>query len=187
MVFQWIGGGLRLLEVGFLEAVGIDDQDAVLLQVGDVDLEGGRVHGDEHVYGVARGVNVAGSEMQLVATDAGQGARRGANLGREVRESGDVVAVQGDRIGELTTSDLHAVAGIASEANDCLVDFLGLEPGRYGCFKSSRHGPLTPYCYATISSRICSSSFPQEEDGSIFLDGDGAVSVMERRPTAKSR
>jgi len=35
--------------------------------------------------------------------------------------------------------------------------------------------------------QIESPSFPQEDDGLIFLDGDGAVSVMERKLTAGSR
>ncbi len=53
MIFQRVRGHLRLAQVGFLEAVGVDDQDAVGLQVRDVYLQGRGVHGDQHVDGVA--------------------------------------------------------------------------------------------------------------------------------------
>src|SRR5262249_4897807 len=46
---------------------------------------------------------------------------------------------------------------------------------------------FNPVLLRNHKSKISSPSFPQEEDGLIFLDGDGAVSVMERRPTAGSR
>ena len=50
--------------------------------------------------------------------DAGQRARGGADLGREVGEGGEVVAEQGGGVGELAAGDLHAVAGVAAEADD---------------------------------------------------------------------
>ena len=63
-------------------------QDVV---IGDVDLEGG---------------------------DAGQGAGRGPDLGREVRQRGQVVAEQGGRVGEAVPGELHPIAGVAGEADD---------------------------------------------------------------------
>ena len=58
MIFQRVDRHLRLAQVVFLEAVGIDDQDAVGLQVRDIHFQGGRIHGDQHIDGVAGGEDV---------------------------------------------------------------------------------------------------------------------------------
>ena len=126
MIFQRIRGHLRLAQIVFLEAVGIDDQDPVGLQVRDIDLQRRGIHGDQHVDGVARSEHVVGRKVQLVAADAGQRAGRSANLRGVVRERGDVVAVKRDRIGELAAGDLHAVAGVPGEADDRLSITSGL-------------------------------------------------------------
>src|SRR5206468_540575 len=49
---------------------------------------------------------------------------RGADFGREVREGGDVVADEGGRVGELRAGQLHAVAGVAGEADGDRFNFL---------------------------------------------------------------
>ncbi len=64
--------------------------------------------------------------MKLIAADTGKCARRGADFGREIRESGDVVAVEGDSIGELAAGDLHTVAGVSGEADHRAVNDLAL-------------------------------------------------------------
>src|ERR1700751_1412897 len=64
--------------------------------------------------------------MQLVAADAGKGAGGSANFGGEIGGGSDVIAVESDGIGELTAGDLHAVAGVSSEANHCAVNDLTL-------------------------------------------------------------
>ena len=56
--------------------------------------------------------------MKLEAAHARQRSGRGANLGGKVGKGGHVVAVERHRIGELAAGNLHAVAGIAGEAND---------------------------------------------------------------------
>ena len=58
-------------------------------------------------------------ELKLIwkPADARQRARRGADLGREVRQRADVVAEDRGRPGELGAGELHAVAGIAGEAD----------------------------------------------------------------------
>ena len=61
-------------------------------------------------------MSVAG-EVDLEAGDAGQGAGRGADLGGEVGEGADVVAEEGRGVGELRAGELHAVAGVAGEAD----------------------------------------------------------------------
>ena len=126
MVFQGIGSHLRLAQIGFAEIVQVDDQNAVGLEVREIHFQRGRIHGDERVDAVARRVDVARREMHLEAADAGQGAGRGANFSREIRERGEIVAVERDRIGELASGDLHAVAGIAAEAYDRAFHYLAL-------------------------------------------------------------
>ena len=65
------------------------------------------------------------SEMcDLEGRDAGQGAGRGADLGREVRQRGQVVAEQRAGAGEAVAGELHAVAGVAGEADDDPVELL---------------------------------------------------------------
>ena len=64
--------------------------------------------------------------MQLEAAYSGQSARRGADFGGIVGKSANVVAVKRDRIGELAAGDLHAVAGIAGEADDGAINDFAL-------------------------------------------------------------
>ena len=49
MVLERIGGQVRLAEVAFLEAVGVDDGDAIGLQVANIHLQGRRIHGDQYI------------------------------------------------------------------------------------------------------------------------------------------
>ena len=60
----------------------------------DVRHQRGRVHRHQRVDRVAGRVDVLAGEMDLETGDAGLGAARGANFGREVGERGDVVADQ---------------------------------------------------------------------------------------------
>ncbi len=122
---------LRLLEVDLLEVVDVDDEDPAALEVGQVGLEGRRVHCDQDVHGVARRENVLGPEVDLEARHPRQRPRGGADLRRKIGEGGQVVAEKGGGVRELAARDLHAVAGIAGEANDRgLEDFLAPR----GCF-----------------------------------------------------
>ena len=75
----------RLLQVALLERVGVDDQHPALRQVADVRLQRRRVHRDQHVRCVAGREDVVVCEVELEARDARKRARRGADLGREVR------------------------------------------------------------------------------------------------------
>ena len=70
--------------------------------------------------------------MNLEAADARKRARGGANFSREVRQRGEIVAVERDRIRELAAGDLHAVAGIAAEADDGLFEYFALACARLG-------------------------------------------------------
>ncbi len=100
-VFEWVDLIARLAQIALGEGVGVDDDRAVGLHIGQARLEGGRVHGHQHLGRVAGGQNVAVGKVDLEAADAGQRARRGADLGREVGHGADVVAENGRRVGEL--------------------------------------------------------------------------------------
>ncbi len=58
MVFQRIGSHLRFAQVTFFEAIAVDDQNTVGLQVGNVDFQRRRVHGNQDVDGVAGRINL---------------------------------------------------------------------------------------------------------------------------------
>src|SRR5690606_32633811 len=74
---------------------------------------------------VARGVDVVVGDAHLERRDAGQRAGGGADLGREVGEGGEVVAEQRGGGGELSSGDLHPVAGVAGKADYYVVERLG--------------------------------------------------------------
>ena len=113
-----------LLEVALGVGAAVGDEDAARTQVLEVGLQRGRVHGHEDVGLVARGEDVPGAEVDLVARDAGQRARGGADLGGEVGEGREVVAGDGGRLRELRADELHAVAGVADEADRDAFDLL---------------------------------------------------------------
>src|SRR5262249_58708894 len=87
-------------------------------------LERRRVHRHQDVGGVGGGENVMIGEMQLEAGHARQGARRGPDLRREVRQRGKVVAERRRFLGEPVTGKLHAIARIASEPDNYTVKLL---------------------------------------------------------------
>jgi hypothetical protein len=55
--------------------------------------------------------------MDLVTGNTGQRALRGADLSGKVGESGEVVPMQGGRIGELGACKLHPVSGITGKTD----------------------------------------------------------------------
>lgn len=124
------GGGVADLGHGALgEFVRIDDDVAAARHVGDVGLQGGRIHRDQHVRGVAGGEDVVVGEMKLEAGHAGEGAGGRPDLGGEVRQRREVVPEGRGLRGEPVTRELHAVARVTREADDDPVqsaDFLRL-------------------------------------------------------------
>ena len=121
-VLERVGRVADLRQVPRGELVGVDDQQAAAGQVGDVGLERGRVHHDQDVGGVARRHDVVVGEVQLEGADAGQGARRRADLGGEVGQRRQVVAEARRLAGEPVARQLHAVAGVAGEPDDDAVE-----------------------------------------------------------------
>jgi hypothetical protein len=99
-----------LLEVGFEERAGIDDQRSGLDEILEVGLERRRIHRDQYVGRVARRVNLRRRKVELKTRDAEQAARWSPDLGGEVGECRDVVAGFGRGLGELGSGQLHAIA-----------------------------------------------------------------------------
>ena len=116
----------RLAQIVVRESVAVDDQDAVGLQVLDVHLQRGGIHGHQHVHGVAGREYVARGELNLESADAGKRSRRGANFGGIIGERSQVVSVEGHGIGELAAGNLHAVAGVSAEAENGFFDDFAL-------------------------------------------------------------
>ena len=114
----------RLLEVAVGERVGVDDQRAPGREVIEIRAQRGWVHRDEDVRRVARCEDVVVREVDLEARDAGQRARRGPDLGREIGQSREVVAEERRLAREAPAGQLHAVAGVTGEADDHLLELL---------------------------------------------------------------
>ena len=112
-----IGFVTRFGEAARAEAVAVEYDQRTGVQQRQADLERGRVEGDQHVRPVAGGRDRVGAEVHLVGGNAEGGADRGAYLGREVRESGEILVAERCRIGELRAHELNPVAGIARQAH----------------------------------------------------------------------
>ena len=123
-VGQRVGLVARLGQAALVEGVAVDDEHRALGHQVDVGLEGRRVHRHQHVRRVAGGQDVVVRDVDLEGRHAAQGAGRGPDLGREVGEGGQVVAQQGAARGEAVAGELHAVARVAGEAHDDLVQLL---------------------------------------------------------------
>ena len=84
---------------------------------------------------VARRRDVVVGDVDLEGRDARHRPGRGPDLGRVVGHGGQVVAEGGAHLGEPVTGELHAVAGVAGEADDDPVDrsrARGAGAGRFG-------------------------------------------------------
>ena len=134
MVFERAYADLRFAQVVLFEVVEVDDQDPVGAQIGQIHFERGGIHGDENVNCVAGRIDIARREVNLESADPGKRAGRGANLGREVGERGQIVSVQRGRIRELAAGDLHSVAGVTAETDAGFIDYFALSARyfRYG-------------------------------------------------------
>ena len=135
----------RLLQVAVRERVGVDDQRRALRQVADVDLERRGIHRARTF--VARREDVVVREVHLERTRR-EGARGGADLRREVRERREVVPEDRGLAREPVAGQLHAVAGVAGEADDDpleLFDVLRLGHGRgIAHAEAARTGAMRP-------------------------------------------
>ena len=118
-----VAGKLGLLQVFRTEAVGVDDDGGLRFGKAVLCLQGGGVHGHQHVALVAGGVYLARSDVYLESAHTGERPLRGADVGGIVGECGDAVAYRGRHRGENVSGQLHAVAAVAREAYDNLLQF----------------------------------------------------------------
>ena len=122
-VLDRVGGVADLLEIALRELIGVDDEVCPAGQVLEIGLERSRVHRDEHIGRVARSHDVVVSEVQLERRDTRQGPGRCPDLGREVGQRREIVSETCCLRGEAITGELHAVTGVAGEANDNPAEF----------------------------------------------------------------
>ncbi len=125
-VLQRVGGVADLGQVAIGEVGGVGQDHRPPGQVVQVRLQGGRVHHDQDVRTIAGGADVEVGEVHLEAGDAGDGSRGCPDLGREVRQGGEVVAQLSGVGGEPVAGQLHAVPGVAGETDDDPIDAANL-------------------------------------------------------------
>src|SRR5260370_42359441 len=109
---------MGLAQIVFAEAVAIDDEDSILLEVLDIHLERRGIHGYQNVHGVARRINIARGELHLESAYPGQRARRSTDFRREVRKGCQIVAIKSGCTGGMAAGDLHDGARDTAEAED---------------------------------------------------------------------
>ncbi len=107
-----------LLDVALGERVLVQDEDAPALHRVKVRLQRRGVHGDQHVGVVTGCRDVRGSELDLERRHPVHRAGRRADLRREVRQRGKVVAEHRGRGGEPISRELHAIARVPGESHD---------------------------------------------------------------------
>ena len=131
-VIERIAGVAGLLQVAVVEGIGVQDQRAALREVVQLRLQRRRIHCHQHCRCITRGGDVKIGDAHLEGRDTGQRSLRGADLGGELGQRGQIVAECRGDARELVTGELHAVAGVAGEADDDLVDLLQRQFARCG-------------------------------------------------------
>ena len=116
-------------QIASREVVGVDDDRRPGGEVAEVGPEGRGVHRDEHVGRVTGGEDVVVGEVHLERRHPGQRALGRADLGGEVGQRRQVVAERRRLLREPVPGQLHAVAGVAGEADDDAVELLDLLGG----------------------------------------------------------
>ena len=140
VIFERVLGIAGTLDVLLDEGVLVDDERATRLEVAEVRLQRGGVHRHQNVGLVAGRQDVLVREVDLERGDPGERAGRRADLRREVGKRCEVVAEDRGCVGEALSGELHAVPGVACEADDYLMEFFnGL---RFRCpFRSCPRKP----------------------------------------------
>ena len=65
-----VGRISRLGQVGVVEFILVDNEDAAGLQIAEVDLQRRRIHGHQHVRQIAGGMHLVIGETELEAADS---------------------------------------------------------------------------------------------------------------------
>ena len=122
-----------LAEVLLGDRVTVEDDRGPGLEPFAVGLERCGVHRHQHVAVVAGVEFPVVAEVYLKARDARNGSLRGAYFGRVVRKGRDAVSQQGRGVGKERARELHAVAGVARETDDDVLQLL-----HFGLFHDDR-------------------------------------------------
>ncbi len=109
------------MQISLREGVAVADDDTIPLEVAEIGLEGRRVHGHEHIGLVAGGVDTL-ADAHLVTRHAAERTLRSADFRRIIREGGNLISLLCGNVRENVACKLHAVAGVAGEADHHLVD-----------------------------------------------------------------
>jgi hypothetical protein len=117
-VLERVGLVPGLAQVVLSEPVLVGDHDAPALELGEVHLQGRRIHDDEHVRLAAGGEDVARGEVDLKRRDARERSGGGADLSREVGQRDEVVADQRRGSREPVAGELYPIARIPGEPDD---------------------------------------------------------------------
>ena len=140
--------------------------------------------------GMSPGVRISWSrDVDLERRDPSDGPGWRPDLGREVRHGREVVAEEGAHIGEPVPGELHAVAGVAGEADHDAVEHLRLEVVLDG------HSPLVPLGRCLPSRSLLASGRPTPRAAKqarihhmfSFLAGSYAPTVGSREGFARAR
>jgi hypothetical protein len=97
--------------------VGVHNQPSAGLQIAKMGLQGGGIHDKQRVQRIAWLVDAVLAEVNLESGNARQRAGGRPNLRRQIGQREDGVPVNCRGVCELGADQLHAVAGIAGEAN----------------------------------------------------------------------
>ena len=116
-VLDRVGFVLRLIEIALGEIAGVGDHQPAGLERVEIGFQRRRVHRHQHIGRVTRGVDPAAAEVDLEGADAEQRALRGADLGGEIGEGGEIVARQRGGECELPPGKLHPVTRVAGETH----------------------------------------------------------------------
>ena len=108
---------LRELEILFLEAIFVDDQQSSFGEVCHVRDQCGGVHRDQSVERIARRVDLVRSKLDLESRNPSAGSSRRPNLRWKVREGCDVVSKQRRCVRQLLTEQLHTITRVTHQSH----------------------------------------------------------------------
>ena len=114
-ILQRVDGIFRLFEVPLRKLAAVGDDQPAGLKRPDIDLQRRRIHRHQHVGGIARGADLARSEIDLKRRDAKQRPLRRADFGGKIGKGRQVIARQRGGQGKLPAGQLHPVARIPAK------------------------------------------------------------------------
>ena len=126
VVFERVRRQSRHAQVFFRKRVLVHDDRPAVPQEFQIRNERGRVHRHQDVAGIPGREDIHAAELDLEPAHAVGCPRGSADLGRVVGERAQIVPQRRDRVRELRPGELHAVSGIAREADRHFIKSLDL-------------------------------------------------------------